>query len=521
MKNTVIFGLLLFMANSIYAQSGTLDVTFGENGKVYTPTTTQTILFSSIIQNDGKIIVVGATDGNYEDSSFLISRYMPDGSNDNSFGINGSTEVLVGHHCSAEDIAIQDDGKIVIGGSTFAPQGNNLGSDIMVIRLNENGSLDQSFNNSGMNVINLDHSQSMSSLIIQENGKIVLGGLFSIMSNPNMDTFGLVRFDQDGDLDTSFGQNGLVYTSGFSRGGINDLKNTEEGDIIAVGRIFISGLFAMVKYNVDGEVINSFGPNGDGIVKGTYGEISDFNKCAIFNGEIYIAGAVYDGFKYNSLITKYDIDGNINAMFGDDGILLNDYGADIISFANDVKIDNNSNLIIGSSVGLTTNRDWVLHSYNLNGNLNISFGNNGYFTTSFTSGHDYFRSINIQEDNKIIMVGMSEQGSTINPSLARVLNDENLSVIDMESANQFSVSPNPFENDVQISLSLRESQNISATLYDVTGKLLGSVLEESTFQQGNSTVNLDLSSFALGRAVYFIKVNGENGVSKTLKIVKN
>ena len=107
MKNTVIFGLLLILIINTNAQSETLDVTFGENGQVNTTSNTQNRLWDSVIQSDGKIIIARDSDSNNVGSSFLISRYMPDGSIDSSFGINGSTQVLVGQRCTANSVELQ------------------------------------------------------------------------------------------------------------------------------------------------------------------------------------------------------------------------------------------------------------------------------------------------------------------------------------------------------------------------------------------------------------------------------
>ena len=521
MKNIFTFGILLILAINANAQPGTLDVTYGNNGQVFMPSSTQNRLYDSAIQSDGKIIVVGDSDGNNEGSSFLISRYMPNGNIDTSFGSNGNVEILVGQRCHANSIELQNDGKIVVSGSTLTLQGNTLYTDIMVIRLNTNGNLDPTFDEDGINTINLNNSQTINAAIIQESGKIILAGRFSNLSNPNFDTFGLVRFNEDGSTDTTFGVNGFVHTQGFNRGEILDLKNTEAGDIIAIGNIPITNLFAIVKYNSEGILINSFGSNGNGIITGSYGEINNFRNCTIFNNNIYIVGAVNNGTKYNSLITKYDINGTIANDFGQDGKILKDFGTDISSFANDVEVDNNGNLIIGYGVGMTNNYDMALQSYSINGELNTSFGTNGYFTTSFSSGQDYLRSVSIQDDNKIIIVGMSADVQTLNQSLARVLNEENLSMGDIESVNQYSITPNPFTTNIVLSLSLKKSHSLTAELYDITGKLIGTVLDKTTFQQGNRTINLNLSSFNLHPSVYFVKIYKDDGISQTLKIVKN
>jgi uncharacterized delta-60 repeat protein len=208
----------------------------------------------------------------------------------------GHTTTLIGDHCSAHGVSLQNDGKIVVAGTTYAPSGNNNSTDIMIARYNENGSLDTTFDNDGIKVINLNYSQDINTLLIQNNGKIIVGGSFTSITNPNLSTIGLARFNIDGSLDTTFGTNGYVYTPNISSGGMSDMKFTGNEDIIAIGGRL------MVKYSSNGQVINTFGTNGNGIVEETYTQL---NKCVISsNNDIYISGSTYNDTKYNAFIVK-------------------------------------------------------------------------------------------------------------------------------------------------------------------------------------------------------------------------
>lgn len=498
-------------------QAGTLDTTFGTGGKISNNFGGNNLAYDSVLQPDGKIIVVGNTYSIAPGSSFLTVRYLPNGDVDTSFGNLGSATTLIGDHCSAQAVALQSDGKIVVAGSSYAPSGDISTSDIMIVRYNDDGSLDTTFGNNGITSIILNYSQSINTLLIQGNGKIIIGGLFSLLDNPSQDTMGLARFNTDGSLDTTFGTDGYVYTPNIYRGEIMDMKFIDNEDIIAVGRGFIVSNYLMARYTSEGQVVNSFGTNGNGIVQEAYNQIAQLNKCVISSDkDIYIAGATYNGTKYNAFITKYDSNGVKDITFGSDGKILRDFGSTKSSFADDISIDYNNNLILGYTLGATNDYDFGLESYNLDGTLNTSFGSNGYFTTTFGSGHEYFRTMLIQPDNKIVMAG--NKGNQV---VARVNNTDVLSTNPLNAnTDKITIGPNPVNDYTNLTLDMKNSGNMNADLFDSRGVLIAHLIKDKNYMQGTSIENLDLSRFNLSKGLYFLKVAIDSKLNRTIKIIK-
>ena len=102
--------------------------------------------------------------------------------------------------------------------------------------------------------------------------------------------------------------------------------------------------------------------------------------CVIKNNAIYVSGATSNS-KYNALIAKYNLDGMLDSNFGNNGLIVKDFGTNLSSFANDLNFDSNNNLLVGYSYGSTSNYDFGLESYNANGVLNQNFGVNGVITS--------------------------------------------------------------------------------------------------------------------------------------------
>src|SRR5690554_1352432 len=164
--------LFCIIANfSLLAQPGTIDNSFGQNGFVNTAVTgIHSFPGATIVQDDGKIIVIGFA-GESTTYKPTVVRYNTNGTLDNSFGNNGTLIIPIGNAISyASDVALQADGKIVIAAYTW----NNSVSEFAAIRLNSNGTFDNSFGNQGIKIFTKIGSGMPASIRIQDDGKILL-----------------------------------------------------------------------------------------------------------------------------------------------------------------------------------------------------------------------------------------------------------------------------------------------------------------------------------------------------------
>ena len=159
--------------------------------------------YSLAIQPDGKILLGGYCN-NRGNIDFCITRFKSDGTLDKTFGRSGKVIQPIG---SSDDegysLAIQPDGKILLGGSCY----NGINWDFCIDRFNSNGTLDNSFGSSGKVIQHIDSDDYGNSLAIQPDGKILLGGHCDDGDNIN---FCIARFNSNGTLDNSFGTGGKV-----------------------------------------------------------------------------------------------------------------------------------------------------------------------------------------------------------------------------------------------------------------------------------------------------------------------
>ena len=201
-----------------YTSAGILDSTFGTGGKVTTALGSGNDRARAVaVRSDGKIVVGGGIGGD-----FAVARYNADGSPDTSFDGDGNQDGYVTTTMSSADdtalaVAFQSDGKIVAAGAAII--GGDY--DFAVARYSNDGALDTDFGTvsgsarTGWATTPMsDHRDIAYGLLLQGGGRIVVAG-WAGNSAGGVDRpldFALVRYTQDGDLDTDFGTGGKVTT---------------------------------------------------------------------------------------------------------------------------------------------------------------------------------------------------------------------------------------------------------------------------------------------------------------------
>ena len=181
MKIILSFLCFSFIAlSALKAQAvGGLDFSFDSDGRVTYLSDKEEIAYAMAVQPDGKILVGGRIDIAASICHFILIRYNTDGTLDSNFGTNGVVETtLHGTEDVINAIALQPDGKIVVAGTSWS---DITAYDIAFARYNTNGTLDNTFGNNGIKLIDIRGTDDKinSALVIQPDGKILVGGDFS------------------------------------------------------------------------------------------------------------------------------------------------------------------------------------------------------------------------------------------------------------------------------------------------------------------------------------------------------
>jgi uncharacterized delta-60 repeat protein len=326
-----------------YLHNGEMDNEFGDYGVIHRVTADlEGEANSVVILKDDKIIVTGySISPSTNNEEITLIRFTENGKVDNSFGNRGFIVTEVSNEKDeAESVAIQRDGKIVVVGSTD----HKPTTDIVLIRYNENGSIDYSFGINGIVITDINSSLDIGkSVVIQSDGKIVVSGFTHIINKFFMT---LLRYESNGDLDPTFGEIGIVVTEINGRRGKMDMVIQNDGKIVLVGpsEVESSHHFTVLRFNTNGSLDKSFGRNG--VTKTIIGNYSEAESVDLdLNGNIVVAGTTELGNE-QFVVAMYNQQGVLVYDFGLDGIVKTSFIKNSVDRAHSVVIDNDGNIIV-------------------------------------------------------------------------------------------------------------------------------------------------------------------------------
>lgn len=460
----------LGLLSSLFAvcqPAGSLDLTFGNAGKVITSIASGQDRANGVaIQADGKIVVVGFSNSSISGKDFSIVRYKIDGSLDSTFGINGivTTDLQLGSDDVANSVALQTNGKIVLGG--YSDNGSDRNGAI--VRYTAEGLIDSTFGNNGIVLTDFENNQQDEIRVLKIHGitgNIVVGGATVITTTKSKPV--IARYLPNGVLDSSFAANGikllwvtnLDYQYLFY---VEDLVVQSNGKISAVGwRDFPSmsweADYWACKMNSDGTLDETFSTDGVNVYNGSFnGNDKAYAMLLKPDGNILMAGGGYTvSLEYNATLREINSSGTVGGLTA---TLEFNTSSDDIAYG--LLEDNNGKLIIGGKSGTNASSTFGIARLNANASADNAFGTSGKVTTTFgTNLMNECFDIAIQSDNKIIAVGYT--GNDI--AIARYLSEP------IPQLNNFQLtSPaNNATNQNFATLNLNWTDAFGATSYEI------------------------------------------------------
>lgn len=374
---------------------GSLDSSFGLNGEVVTsfesgqPATSTCLA----LQPDGKIIQAGYTNVSSQTQlQIAITRFNSNGSLDTSFSNNGKlTSKITGF---ANDIILMEDGKIMIGGTD--------GERFLLARFNNDGKLDKTFGNLGVSYVSFysGSSSRVFSMAKQSDGKFVLAG--GVADKDADYDFGVARFKQDGSLDSTFSNDGVdtaifVATISLFNYYLENARSViiqDDNKIVLVGlaiSIFASnpslpGAITMIRYNPDGTRDSSFGINSKIISKINY---ESLGTSAVLqkDGKILVCGQqkIYGNSLFTSLVARYNESGILDSSFGKYGHVSGDFVYSS-EYANDITLQSDNKIIVvgNNDSTIVIARYWNDPSQiSIQKSIAVTEGNSGFTPAQF------------------------------------------------------------------------------------------------------------------------------------------
>ena len=270
------------------------------------------VLSDLAIQPDNKIVLVGTQESLGHTTTIFVARFTSDGAPDDTLVDHGfkyidEYDFPGSAYFRGEAVVVQTDGKIVLSADMY--DGDTI-EQIALARINPDGSPDATaFGTNGKGTVAItlpNFNSSEGGLALQSDGKIlVLGNIFGYGSSSN-DNLALARFNTSGLLDPGLGGSGIVVTD-FGEDEIgNDLAVQADGRILIVGKSTTTNGsdILLVRYNNDGSLDDTFGVNGK--VLTDLGDTPDSgNSIALqTDGKLVIAGSSNG----NALLARYSME---------------------------------------------------------------------------------------------------------------------------------------------------------------------------------------------------------------------
>lgn len=443
---------------------GSLDNTFSDDGK-------QTVTFGSGLQTAqavavtpaGRIIVAGNAQGN-----MAVAALLNDGSLDNSFSGDGRQTISVEGSTGCAAVAIQPDGKIVLAGTSE----NGAVKKMALARLNVNGGIDNDFSTDGKLLLDFGTSSEANALALQNNGKIIVAGV----ANPGLNAdIAIASINPDGTPDYSFSNDGqFVISLNSFQDAANSIAIQPDGRIIVGGHAgyFASpqASYAMLRFNIDGSLDNSF--NGNGIIVGYKPvNITEFEGCAVQpDGKIIAVGGTRPQEQHIVMaLARYNPNGTADNTFSGDGKLDIEFGSGDQS-ARAVALQPDGKIVVGGNWTDASGFYFLIVRLNPDGSLDNSFSGDGKALINFeASPYGWLGKIAIQPDGKIVAVGLLHFPSERNVDYA------------VARLNADGTPDNSFSGDGRVTTDLGGSETPAAVLLAPNGK----IVVPGTYQTGN------------------------------------
>jgi uncharacterized delta-60 repeat protein len=500
-----IYSIVFWMPFFISAQNVALDTNFGNAGYAFNSPRSE--ITNTILTTQGSIISCGYYLENVPGLVYntVIGKYNTDGSPDQTFGTNGIVSLMLGFKNEPFAILQQPDGKIVVGGS-FTVE-NFSAFQTFMARFNADGSPDASFGTNGVRTFLAGDSAiaipgHFTALGLLPDGQILALDLIGTSSN-------LFRINTDGSPDLTFGVNGsvnlLLQDFEFAA---NDMMILHDGNVLLWGSDNSNqdnNQLAVVKLHPDGTFFTEFGDSG--IVRYNFYDYENWEGFEYLSSgaELADGSLVLNGAApYESPLIKLLPDGSFDDSFGTNGILSHNNPNFKLAVQADQKI-----LLAGTQPVSGNDRIYSFLRYNTNGTLDTSFNTTGNFEINPPSNSENIKRIILQDDGNLIISAASTFENIFQFFHFRLLLDGNLDTPTFASDEAIQVFPNPFEETILFNCDYGTLSKI--TLIDAAGKII--------FEAQPEAINYELR-IDLPAGIYFAQISDFNGKVHVSKLIR-
>ena len=362
---------------------------------------------------------------------------------------------------------------------------NGRNNDFAVVRLNTDGTLDESFGDGGKLLTDFsDSDDQLQGIAIQPDGKIVAAGRTYDWRNQQGMNFALCRYNADGTPDHSFSGDGKVITD-FSTAQLTATHDEINALVLQPdGKIVVAGLhawrtspdFVVARYNTDGTLDPAF--NGTGFITTSISGVDIVQSASLHSdGKIVVSGYAYrsDG---NAAIVRYNANGTLDSTFDGDGILNS-----TLLEPRSMVLQDDGKIIIGGMSGFSGEPTITLLRYNTDGTLDAGFSGDGTLAVNLPDIFEWMEHL-VLHGNRLYITGrIASEGKGFVAALemdfapSLTVRDFAVTTVAKEQLNAkekhaLDAYPNPSNTQFTIIPRMPVATTATLMVFDVSGKLV-------------------------------------------------
>lgn len=266
------------------------------------------------------------------------------------------------------------------------------------------GSYDLTYGTNGKVILSLDSLRDTrgTDLIPLGDGSLIVGGNVTPGNSPLASGFYITKLDVNGSIDLSFGVNGFVLFEGSTQGNSNLASFIQLSSEKLLVCCSLEGVPSLIRLHPNGTLDTGFGLNG--IAQSQ--DVSFIQELS--NGKIIALGQYYDGYNNYYRFSRYHANGDLDLSFGNNGIKFVNITPYRYDLAYQMKLQSDEKMVvIGASYDFGYDQHPIISRFDPDGNLDTSFKQLGYFIVPVGDSPNYgeFHSVQILPDNRIVAAG--------------------------------------------------------------------------------------------------------------------
>jgi uncharacterized delta-60 repeat protein len=421
--------LTLYVPAVAHAVPGDLDPSFSKDGLAIAEfTSKRTPKFRTsgggaaavAVQPDGRLVALGSSaysssigcnrlTGCPSRSYMAMARFTSDGALDPSFGALGRIE-FDQEGLRGSDLAIQNDGRILVAGPTRVPGEGQSKPAAFVVRVNGDGSVDQSYGQQGVAVVTLEKGFDLASMTLDREDRVVLLGT-TVEASPPDDDLALARLSVDGALDESFATDGVTVTPDPGDQTASALAPGPGGRITVAGTTFIDEPrnfeVLAARYTSDGDLDPTFDgdgkatsdrPDADGFMYDVDDMILDSEGRVLVTGMSYLRTVAGSG----AFLLRLTHEGQLDPALGGDGWEI------VRPTPPDQAIPTSERFSLAEQADgriILAGRNSQLGRLNSDGSIDRSFSRDGW-TQAGAEGYPPYADVLVLPDGRVLTAGI-------------------------------------------------------------------------------------------------------------------